>query len=209
MVKLALIFLGVCFVIVSQNPSYISILNCVSLLLLMVINRDNVNVVHLCAGLLLIYLAEMILFEGFIVIESGTMSQMRVNTIIYSTHLLVDLVAFLWLIFRAPFTRARLAAQDKPYEHVFIYNAEFALSSLFVVFMCVDLLALGENFIRHLDEFGVSTEIAEIFSDWTVIFYSYSPAKSVLLGITFLLLWMMAYPIGQDEYQQRKPVDND
>ncbi|WDD99430.1 hypothetical protein [Thalassomonas actiniarum] len=165
-------------------------------------NRHNVNIVHVCAALLAVYLIEMLIFENLIVTKSESMSQVWVNAIIYTTHLVIDLVLFLLLAFRAPLTRARLQAQGKPYCHVFTYNSEFALASLFVVFMLVDMLALAENFIRHLDEFDLSAETVQIFSNWTLVFYSYVPVKSVLLGITFLLIWTMATSVGQDKYEK-------
>ncbi|WDE12206.1 hypothetical protein [Thalassomonas haliotis] len=149
-------------------------------------NRHNVNIVHVCTALLVVYFTEMLIFENLIVTNSETMSQMWVNAIVYTTYLVIDLMLFLLLAFRAPLTRARLQAQGKPHNHVFTYNSEFALASLFVVFMLVDLLALAENVIRHLDEFGLSGEMVQMFSHWTVVFYSYVPVKSVLLGIAFL-----------------------
>lgn len=44
---------------------------------------------------------------------------------------------------------------------------------LMMVFMLVDLLALGENFIRHLDEFGASAEVAGFFFGWNWLYRQY------------------------------------
>lgn len=204
MFKLALIITGVCYAIFSKNHQHVYIMMHASLLLVMLMNRHNVNVVHLCVALLAVYLGEMLVFEYFIKTSSETLSAMWVNIIIFSVHLLVDLLLFFLVMFRAPVTRSLLATRNKPYEHVFIYNAEFALSSLFVVFMAVDLLALGENFIRHLDQLGFSGESAQLFSGWNWLYHQYENIKFVLLGMTFLLIWMMTYPIGQHEYQEVK-----
>ncbi|WDE05073.1 hypothetical protein SG34_027865 [Thalassomonas viridans] len=202
MAKLILIFLGVCYAIMSQNPLHVSVLINISLLLIIFMNRHNVNIVHVCAGLLVVYFIEMLIFENLIVTKSAAISQVWVNAIIYTAHFVLDLMLFLLLTYRASFTRARLRAQGKPHAHVFTYNSEFALTSLFVVFMLVDLLALGENFIRHLDEFGLSAETVQRFANWTMVFYSYVPVKSVLLGITFLLIWTMTTSIGQEKYHK-------
>ncbi|WP_281561157.1 hypothetical protein [Thalassomonas sp. RHCl1] len=202
MAKLVLILLAVIYAIVSQNNLHVYLIINTSLLLIMLMNRDNINVVHLCGALLVVYTAEMIIFHNFIVVESDTLSRMSINAIIFSFHFIVDLVLFILVALRAPFTRGRLAAQGKSHDHVFIYNSEFGLKALFVVFMIVDFLALAENFIRHLDEFGISPEIAEFFANWTIIYYSYSPAKFVLLGITFLLIWSMTTDIGKDKYKK-------
>lgn len=206
MVKLVLIFIGVCYAVASQNSLHVSVLINISLLLIMLMNRGNINVVHLCGALLAVYLVEMLVFENFIVTESEVMSSMQLNAIIFAVHLLVDLVLFILVALRAPFTRGRLAAQGKPHDHVFIYNSEFGLKGLFAVFMIVDFLALAENFIRHLDEFGLNAEIAEFFANWTIVFYSYIPVKSALLGITFLLIWSMTTDIGQDKYKKKAVI---
>ena len=202
MFKFALIIIGVCYAIISKNDFHVYLIINASLLIIMLMNRRNINVVHLCALMLAVYLGEMLLFKYFIVTRSDTLSAMAVNAIIFSVHFLVDLLLFFLVMLRAPFTRSRLAAQNKTYDHIFIYNAEFALTSLFVVFMAVDLLALGENFIRHLNELGVSPETARLFSGWNWLYYQYETIKSILLGMTFLLIWMMSYPLGQGEYQK-------
>lgn len=202
MAKLVLIFLSVCYAAVSQNHLHVYMIIGVSLVLIMLVNKDNINVVHLCGALLSVYIIEMLIFEYVVIIERGRMSPMWLNATIYATHFLVDLVLFVVVTLRAPFTRSRLESQGKSSEHIFIYNSEFALTSLFLVFMLVDLLALGENFIRHLDEFGLSADIAQIFSNWTAIYYSYTSVKFVLLGITFLLIWSMATGIGQEAYKE-------
>ncbi|WDE06684.1 hypothetical protein SG34_007205 [Thalassomonas viridans] len=202
MLKLALILTGVCYAIISKNDFHVYLIINASLLMIMLMNRRNINVVHLCALMLAVYLGEMLLFKHFIVTRSDSLSAMQVNAIIFSVHFLTDLLLFFLVVFRAPLTRSRLAARNKPYGHIFTYNAEFALTGLFMVFMAVDLLALGENFIRHLDEFGFSPETAQLLSGWNWVYYQYENIKSVLLGLTFLLVWMMTYPIGQDAYQQ-------
>ena len=141
------------------------------------------------------------LFTNFIVTSSETMSSLWVNTIIFSTHLIVDITLILMVMLRAPYTRGWLAARNKPIDKVRIYRAEVAFVSLFFVFMLVDLAALLENFIRHLDEIGFSKEIAEIFSGWNWIYYQYENIKSVLTGLSFLLIWSMTIAIGKEEYQ--------
>ncbi|WDE06125.1 hypothetical protein SG34_004120 [Thalassomonas viridans] len=198
---LALIFAGVVYAMVSQNHLHVYMIIGASLLLIMWKSRDNINVVHVCGVLLIVYLAEMLIFENFIVTKSETLSSMAVNAIIFATHFIVDLVLFFLLILRAPFTRGRLEAQGKPTDHIYKYNAEMALTSLMSLFMVVDLIALVENFLRHLDEFGITGPVAEFFSSWTLAYDQYENVKFVLLGLTFLLVWLMASDIGQQEYE--------
>lgn len=199
--KLILIILGVCFAIISQDTLYISLLINVSLITVIYLNRHDVNIVSLCLIFLIVKITEEMLFTNFIVTSSETMSSLWVNTIIFSTHLIVDITLILMVMLRAPYTRGWLAARNKPIDKVRIYRAEVAFVSLFFVFMLVDLAALLENFIRHLDEIGFSKEIAEIFSGWNWIYYQYENIKSVLTGLSFLLIWSMTIAIGKEEYQ--------
>jgi len=198
--QLTLIFSGVIYAIVSQNHLHVSIIINISLLFIILRSRNNINVQHLCGALLIVYIIEMLLFEYVIVIERGSIPSIWHNAIIFATHLLIDLVLFFLLILRAPFTRARLEAQGKPTDHIYKYNAELALTSLMSLFMVVDLMALGENFLRHLDEFGITGSVAEFFSGWNLVYYQYENVKFVLLGMTFLLVWLMATNLGQQRY---------
>jgi len=59
---------------------------------------------------------------------------------------------------------------------------------------------LLESFIRHLDELGFSSEIAEKFANWTWVYYHYGEIKSLLLGVSFVLLWSMISKVGQKKY---------
>ena len=186
---------------VSQNHLHVYMIIGASLLLIMIKSRENINVVHVCGVLLVVYTTEMIIFENFIVTSSETMSSMTINAIIFATHFIVDLVLFILLILRAPYTRAKLEAQGKPTDHIYKYNAEMALTSLMSLFMVVDLIALVENFLRHLDKFGITGSVTEFFSSWTLAYDQYTNVKFALLGLTFLLVWLMASNIGQQEYK--------
>ncbi|WP_281557796.1 hypothetical protein [Thalassomonas sp. RHCl1] len=203
--QLTLIFAGVVYAIISKNPFHVSVIINVSLLLIMLMNRDNINVVHLCGALLIVYVIEMLVFQNLIVTQSDTMSNMAVNAIIFSFNFVTDLVLFFLLILRAPFTRARLESQGKPTDHIYKYNAEMALASLMTLFMVVDLMALGENFLRHLPEFGITGPVAEFFSTWTLAYDQYENVKFTLLGLTFLLVWLMASNLGQQPYEEPEP----
>ncbi|WDE05244.1 hypothetical protein SG34_028810 [Thalassomonas viridans] len=200
--QLTLIFAGVIYAIVSQNPFHVSIIINVSLLIIMLISRDNINVVHLCTALLFVYVVEMLVFQNLIVTKSDTMSSMTVNAIIFSFNFITDLVLFFLLIFRAPITRAILESKGKDSSHIYKYNAELALISLMTLFMVVDLMALVENFLRHLDKFGITGPVAEFFADWTLVYNQYENMKFTLLGLTILLVWMMASNIGQQPYKE-------
>lgn len=200
MVKLALLLLGVCFIGVAEPIHTYALIN-LSLLLVMYMNRVNDNVVHLCSVMLLVYLVESFVFQFFMVQESDVLSDMAVNAYLFLMHFTADLILFVLITLRPALSRSWLEKQGKSSDHIFIYNTEFALTSLMLVFMLVDLLALVENATRHLTEFGVSAGTADIFSGWNWFFYNYAPVKAILLGLTFLFLWTINVPGGQDKYK--------
>ncbi|MFT5760740.1 MAG: hypothetical protein ACI9LM_005527 [Alteromonadaceae bacterium] len=200
MFKLILIILGVLVAVISENQLLIGSLIIGSLLFILITNRDKPNVFHLCFGFITLKILEMIIFENFIIYESNTLSSMWINAIIFSIHFITDLFFFLFVLFRAPLSRIVLLAINKPIDNIYMYQAEFAFMSLYVVLMLVDLAALLENFIRHLDQLGFSDEIAEHFTNWTWIFYHYIEIKSSLVGIFFILLWSMTSKFGQKKH---------
>ena len=187
--------------VVSQDPLFVGILINISLVGVMVINRKDINIVSLCLGFLIVKVIERALFSHFIVTESDTMSAMWVNAIIFSVHFIVDLTLFFMVMLRAPVTRGCLTALNKPIDKVCIYKAEMAFVGLFLVFMFVDLVALLENFIRHLDELGFSDDFVGHFSGWNWVYYQYEHLKIILTSLSFLLLWSMTMETGRDAYK--------
>ncbi|WDE02137.1 hypothetical protein [Thalassomonas actiniarum] len=207
--KLALIIAIVTFAIVSRNTLLITIVFSVSIFAVMFINRDDINIVHLCAGFIIIKAVERAIFifaiePGFSeVYADETRSTVWLGAAMFTTHFITDLFLFYMVLLRAPFTRARLTAQNKPIDKVRLYKAEVAFASLFSVFMFIDLLALVENFIRHLNEIGFSMEVAQIFSGWNWVYYGYLDMKSMLTGCAFMLLWSMSTEISREQYHRQ------
>ena len=203
MFKLILIILGVLIAVVSNNQLLISTLIIGSLLFIIIIHRANTNVFHLCFFFMAVKIVEVILFEFFIIpmlYSNETISSMWINAITFSIHFITDLFLYIFVLFRAPLSRKILLAKNKPIDNIHMYQSEFAFMSLFIVLMLVDLAALLENFIRHLDELGFSPEIADKFTNWTWIYYHYADIKSILAGLSFVLLWSMISKVGQQKY---------
>ncbi|WDE09121.1 hypothetical protein SG34_030610 [Thalassomonas viridans] len=207
--KLALIFAIVAFAIASRNTLLISIVFSVSIMAAMLMNRHDINIVYLCTGFIIVKIIERALFT--LAIEPGfsdvytdeTKSTVWLGAVTFATHFIIDLILFYMVLLRAPFTRARLAARNKPTDKIRMYKAEVAFASLFSVFMFIDLLALVENFIRHLDAIGFSMEVAQKFSGWTWVYYHYLDMKSILTGCAFMLLWSMSTEIAREQYHRQ------
>jgi hypothetical protein len=207
MIKLILIILGVLIALISENHLLIFTLVIGSLLFILVNQRANANVFHLCICFITVKIIEMIVFKNIIVpmYSSETMSSMWMNVITFTTHLVTDLFLYCFVLFRAPLSRAILLARNKSIDSIYMYQSEFAFLSLFFVFILIDLAAILESFIRHLDEVGFSLDIAEKFANWTWVYYHYSDIKSVLAGLSFILIWSMISKIGQQEYTATLP----
>ncbi|WDE02546.1 hypothetical protein [Thalassomonas actiniarum] len=211
--KLALIIAIVTFAIVSRNTLLIAIVFTVSIFTVMFVNRGDINIMYLCAGFIIVKTIEESLFS--FVIEPGfsevyadeTKSTVWLGAAMFTIHFITDLILFYMVLLRAPFTRARLAAQNKPIDKVHMYKAEVAFASLFSVFMFIDLLALIENFIRHLDDIGFSMEVAKIFSGWNWVYYHYLDMKSILTGCAFMLLWSMSTEKAREQYHRQFELD--
>jgi len=125
---------------------------------------------------------------------------MWMNAITFAIHFVTDLFLYVFVIFRAPLSRIILSAKGKSIDNIHMYQSEFAFLSLYVVLMLVDLAALLENFMRHLDELGFSIEIAEKFANWTWLYYNYADIKGALASLAFVLLWSMVFSVGQQKY---------
>jgi hypothetical protein len=166
----------------------------------LVTNRDNPNIFHLFFCFTTVKILERIIFENFIIYSSDTLSSMWINAIIFSIHFITDLFLYFFILHRVPLTRRILSAKQKSTENVYMYQTEFGFMSLLVVFLLVDLAALLENFMRHLDELGFSAEIAQEFSHWTWVFYHYADIKGTLAGLSFILLWSMLSSAGRQKY---------
>jgi len=188
--------------VISENNLLISVMIICSLLSVMLTNKDNHNILHLCLGFLIVKTLDMLILGNISKSSDETISSMWVNLTIFSIHLIVDIVLFVFVLFRAPLSRLILLAKNKSVEHIFMCQSEVAFMSLFIVFMLVDLAAIIENFMRHLDEMGFAIETAETFSSWTWIFYHYSDIKSLLTGMSFILIWTMIFSAGQQKFNR-------
>ena len=151
--------------------------------------RKNINILTICIGLLFIHSVETLAFRFIpteIPIEKPAIWYAFA---IYGTHLLVDIANTLFIIYRPHMLKLLIKNQV---EKIHTISVDLALVNVFVLFICVDLLAIIENFIRNLEHLGVSETYAKQYWDWILIYKYYPDLKYILSGLLFVTLWFIA-----------------
>ena len=181
-------------------PFFTAALFLVALSITAFINKSNINILSLCIGMGVIKIIERILFL-FIPTSSDTIPSIWINTTIYSTHLAIDIILFLFIALRAPFIRYQFDKRGKDTANIHIMKIDIWLIIVMFLYFTVDLAALIENFMRHLEHIGFSNETATQFEDWTWVFYHYSDTKRILNGIEFIVIWFALTNMAKSKIQ--------
>jgi hypothetical protein len=98
------------------------------------------------------------------------------NYVIYSTWFLLDLILYVFIMYRAP--AVRLLVGTKNADDICFTNADLTLGWVHLLHCGASLLSLIEHSLRHLDDFGVPASIPLVQwlnSNAVVIYYSYKP----------------------------------
>jgi len=151
----------------------------------------NVNAALICLIVFVLRAIDTTFLEVAIPIAQESMSSFWVNNIGFFTALVIDILFCVCLIYRASISRAIISRFNKSYEGIYITQTDIALLSVSIINIAWDFLGTAENFMRHLDEIGFSTETAQKFYDWNWIYYHFSEGKTILGGLMFFLLLIM------------------
>ncbi|TMP30416.1 hypothetical protein CWB99_06655 [Pseudoalteromonas rubra] len=77
-------------------------------------------------------------------------------------------------------------------HEVHLTHAEGIIAGIYRVITIVMWLALAENILRNLAQLGVDKEIADMFYNWTFIYYNYElfiyPLRAIICGLVLSLL---------------------
>jgi hypothetical protein len=150
--------------------------------------RNNVNSVHVAVLLLVLISVETVIQVSEVFIPNSDIANVWKNTIIYSTYLAFDIVALFAVMFRPALSRTFM--QDRKSE-IHITKAEVLLISVYVLFIIVNVLALGENFIRNLEHMGISEEVAKQFWSWDWVYYNFSTMKRFVLALQLFSILLL------------------
>ena len=204
MIYLYLILASTLYLVMVGNFAYVSLLYMISIFGIMLFKRQKTTVLHLCSGLLLFKMAEMLTLT-FIPTNMSSGSDLPhvwLNARNYLIHLGFDGAVLAFLILRPALSRKYLrhfvfpshkihTDQELTYSH-----AEAGLIGVMFLYFFVDLAALLENFIRNMDYLGVDDSIARYFWHWDLVFHLYSPVKNFLNLFELLIIWWSVSPKG-------------
>ncbi|TMO64446.1 hypothetical protein [Pseudoalteromonas aurantia] len=151
-------------------------------------NRKNINALHLSVVLFVIISVETCIQASQVLIPNSELANVWKNTIIYSTYLVFDAIALCAVIMRTAISRTL-----KPSEvsSIHITRSEILLISVYALFIIVNILALGENFIRNLEHLGLSESFASKYWAWDWVYYNYSTLKRVVIALQLFSILML------------------
>jgi len=135
-----------------------------------------------------------LLLAGFKLLEYSVFDYAKNagNFVLYPTWILIDLAIVLILMFKAPLLRKFEPRQN---ENVyFVTRLDMLLGAIYLLHLSVNLLALAEHFLRHLDSFGlpVSNELtAFLFENARFIYHIFPYVKHTLNISEFLVIWSL------------------
>lgn len=114
-------------------------------------NRHHANIAALILIILVMKILEMPLW--YLVDKTN-------NYLVFSSYFLIDLPVILLVAFRVPLSRyieyRRFGHFDK--TRYTITNADLIVGKIYILYCLINLLALIENGLRHLDDFGFDSQ---------------------------------------------------
>lgn len=164
----------------------------------------DTNIRHICFLLFVAHLLGFSFFHFELFALSDESVQVWKNTRIYLIHFLTDVVLFLLIATRPILSRNWLMRKGQSVKSIVMTNADMALMTVFLLFICIDLLAMAENLIRNLEYLGVNEEFAKQFWGWDWVFYNYSPMKSILLGLELLAVLSITTKVARQNFSRKK-----
>ncbi|MEZ7206443.1 hypothetical protein [Pseudoalteromonas sp. DY56-GL79] len=188
MINFVLLAFSACLLIYIDASAYTEAILLAAVIVAIISNRSSVNGLHLALILFFIISVETMIQASQVLVPSGDMLNVWKNTIIYSTYLAFDLIALITMMLRPAISRTILP--DRKAE-IYMTPSEILLISVYVLFIGINLLALGENFIRNLEHLGVSEEFAKQFWSWDWVYYSYPTMKRVVIAIQLFSIFML------------------
>lgn len=144
-----------------------------------------------------------LLLAGFKLLEYSVFDYAKNagNFFLYPKWIFIDLAVLLLLMFKAPLLRKCEPSQN---ENVyFVTRLDMLLGAIYLLHLSVNLLALAEHFLRHLDSFGlpVSNELtAYLFENARFIYHIFPYVKHILNISEFLVIWsLLSNSVVQDK----------
>jgi hypothetical protein len=168
------------------NPATFALVFLVTCSYTIFLNREHINIVGLIAIIMLMKIVELPIGMGWLLPEAS-------NYAIFASYFLIDLPVILLVALRVPLSRfidyKRFGDFD---EHRYkITNADLVVGKIYIIYCLINLLALIENGLRHLGDFGFDSQsnvALWLYSNARIIWDHYEYLKHILNMFEFFAI---------------------
>lgn len=151
-------------------------------------NRAFVNIVSLLCILLTVKLGELAILEF--------VKETKSNYLIFSSFFLVDIPAIVLIGLRVPLFRyldyLRFGKEQYEPDRFVVTNADLLVGKIYITYVIINLLALAEHALRHLDDFGFPPDAQYtiyLYQNLRLIYEYYEYLKHSLNFIEFIAVF--------------------
>ena len=151
-------------------------------------NRAFINIVSLLCILLIVKLGELAILE--------LVRDTKSNYLIFSSFFLVDVPAIVLIGLRVPLFRYldywRFGKERYEPDRFAVTNADLLVGKIYITYCIINLLALAEHALRHLDDFGFPPDAQYtiyLYQNLRLIYEHYEYLKHSLNFIEFIAVF--------------------
>lgn len=171
----------------------------------MFIKRNNINVIHICGIVFITALLEYCII--LLTFHQRNIPTIYWGSLIFGIQIFICYVTIKALILRTYLSRKLLAfTNSDKFNDVNMTHAEGILAGLYRIITLVLWLALIENLLRHLEQLGISKNIASVFQGLTLVYDNYEiliyPLRAIICGVVLSLLIVSKIDTDRLERQQ-------
>jgi len=170
-----------CMVVYVQDAVFFIVAFLLSCAFLLFWFRQNINLFSTILVLTLAKLVELSLLP--FLLQAG-------NFLLYPMWMLIDLLVVFGLMFKLPVLRMLYSAGNT--SDYSITRADMLLGGIYVFYFILNLLALLEHSLRHLDTFGAPSDagyVIYLYENLRIIYHLFPYLKHALNIMEFIAIW--------------------
>lgn len=195
LLALLLIFTAVGGAILEYATVYVSIpITLMALALLWLSNRADKSYCYVLLVLAIFSVLELLVVTILSKTVLGQYSHFVENNAFFLTHLVIDTLVFYFILVRREVMLRVYAKNEKVWPEILTKSiVDAPMLGIFVLFIIVDILTIGENLLRHLEYFGVAESFASQFWELEFMYEYIEEIKGTLLGLVMCLLYICSF----------------
>ena len=195
LLALLLIFTAVGGTILEYATVFVSIpITLVALALLWQTNKSDLNYGYVLSVLAVFSIAELLVTFIIEKVVRGEYSNFIQNNSFFIAHLIIDVLIFYFIRARREIMLRIYARQRERWPEILSKSiVDAPMLGIFILFIIVDILTLGENWLRHLELFGISESYASKFWELEFMYEYIEEIKGTLLGLVMCLLYICSF----------------